>query len=300
MGLIIKAAPKADLYVDWYDRVLFIGSREQMLTWLHIHDSGTTGFTPEDNLDAADRNGSNDRASTRGYWNDHAGLILTGDPLRLPRPHLARFLRAYQRGGLPAARTWMVPDWLEDSQNTTPPTPGQGGSVWQRIRVWRAARHAAAFTARTRYGQLDDHALQLRERLADTSNHTARYQLVRQLADAEAALAHNARAGWPRRHRRDGRRGQGDVADSMGLACDLLRLVADTEAAIADPARGRLRTHTDLEPVAGPVLNRAAMAGRLDQAVLDDLYVAVMPLVGGTAAEAIACLPVPAAAGGAR
>lgn len=158
-----------------------------------------------------------------------------------------------------------------------------------RLRAWRADRHAVADTARGRYHHLYDVAREMRLRLMDITDPAERQNLLRRLAELQAAMAHNLRAGWRHRDRCDGP-GR-DTADSSAHAHDLYRLIADVEAAIAVPARGRLITHTDLEPVAGPILDRAVAAGRLDQETLDALYVAMFPLVGGIAAEVVACVP---------
>lgn len=85
-----------------------------------------------------------------------------------------------------------------------------------------------------------------------------------------------------------------DLADSLASSALLVRLVADAEQA-AVSSMPRIFVNTELEPYAGPVLARMATTpdplarGEL----LDDLYDAVVDIVGEQAAETIACLPAP-------
>ena len=88
-----------------------------------------------------------------------------------------------------------------------------------------------------------------------------------------------------------------DVAQSLAWAGVIYGLLADVEEAVAYPARGRRDTTTELEGVAGDILD--AMAAEPDltkrHAMLGRLYDAVRPVTGAMAAATIACLPVPIA-----
>lgn len=160
----------------------------------------------------------------------------------------------------------------------------------RRYRAWTARRRAAA-DARTRYHQLDTKAAGLMGQLTRTAAHPERHMLIAHLSRAELDMAAAQRAGWGRVPNAD--EGGRDVAESMALAGVLLRLVSDGERALAYPPHRRFDTTTQLERTAGPVLDAAVEAGVIDRKVLDELYAAVRPVVGGQAAEVIWCLPVP-------
>jgi hypothetical protein len=74
-----------------------------------------------------------------------------------------------------------------------------------------------------------------------------------------------------------------------------LRLIADVELVLAYPQTRRCRrdTTTHLEATAGPVLDWAVAAGRLDRAVLTEMADAVQPVVGAMVADLVARLPIP-------
>jgi hypothetical protein len=164
----------------------------------------------------------------------------------------------------------------------------------RRYRAWTARRRTAA-SARARYHQLDAKAAGLMGELARTATHPERHMLLAHLSRAEADMAAAQRAGWGRVPNPD--EGGRDLSESLALSGVLLRLVSDAERALAYPPYRRHDTTTHLERTAGPVLDAAVEAGRIDRAVLDALHTAVYPVVGGQAAEAIACLPLPGGRG---
>jgi hypothetical protein len=154
----------------------------------------------------------------------------------------------------------------------------------RRYRAWTARRRTAA-SARARYHQLDPKAAGLMGQLARTAAHRERYALLAEAATITITGSRVLYAGW-----RDHQRSEDDRM--VGL---LLRMVAYAERALAHPGEPRQAPPTtpDLERTAGPVLDAAVTAGRIDRAVLDELHTAVYPVVGGRAAKAIACLPLP-------
>lgn len=162
-------------------------------------------------------------------------------------------------------------------------------------RSWAAARRAAA-DAREQYSQLDRQAAVHFRDLARTAHHGARWRLLRLLAEQHLAMALQQQRGWGTRTE-DGR----DVAESTRLAGLALWMVADAEGTLAWPGQGRQHSLLPeeragvlmIETVALPILDAAIAAGRIDRAVLDELYAAVRPVVGGQAAEAVWCVPVP-------
>jgi len=124
--------------------------------------------------------------------------------------------------------------------------------------------------------------------LAGDHDPDGRFQLLTRCATAAAQQRrlHTA-AGFDRR---DPEQAQVHAWESV-----LYRLLADVEYAVAYPGHGRRYTTTSLERVAGDVLGRMAaepdLATRV--AMYGALYAAVLPVVGGQAAEALACLPSP-------
>lgn len=128
------------------------------------------------------------------------------------------------------------------------------------------------------------------DQLSETTDATARTVLLTEMANIEQRLADvyfeafgPAPIEWE-----NGR----DLATSLNFSAQLYGLLADVERAVAE---GGVRRDTGswLEPHAGPVLDR--MSATVDVAarsvLLLDLYEAVVPHVGGQAAEMLACLP---------
>ena len=95
------------------------------------------------------------------------------------------------------------------------------------------------------------------------------------------------------------RRGCCTYEDHRNTA-SLLRLVREAEAAVLTVGSTRRAWHdlydTELAQAAAPVLDRIAQAHDLAERmelIRGDLYDAVYPIVGGQAAEVLACLPAP-------
>jgi hypothetical protein len=150
-----------------------------------------------------------------------------------------------------------------------------------RLRASLHRRRTAARADRLN-SALDRRAGQLLADLDGAADHDTRHRLIAKLAAAEQARAHLHRTEF------------GDDPEkflSLAHAALLLRLVADTEKAIACPGHGRRYTDSPLERHAGLVLDRAVAAGRIGRAVLGELSDAVLPVVGGQAAKVLAVLP---------
>ncbi|MEU3455665.1 hypothetical protein ABZ671_18990 [Micromonospora sp. NPDC006766] len=156
----------------------------------------------------------------------------------------------------------------------------------------RIARSTTSKAARKAYFDLDRHAYRIRVELTRPMSGITRAGFIGQLASLEAQQArlHLDAFGPDPIPGEDGR----DMAESLRLSALLLDLIADTEYAVA-VSGPRVLTTTELEPHAGPILNRMlnipnpVKRGQL----LDELYDAVVDVVGGQAAETIACLPAP-------
>lgn len=82
-----------------------------------------------------------------------------------------------------------------------------------------------------------------------------------------------------------------DLADALALSAYLLGRIADAEQAIANRRPLAAGRHQVLDIAVNPILDRMITAGHMDEQLRDQLYNAVEPLVGGQAAETIACLP---------
>lgn len=89
-----------------------------------------------------------------------------------------------------------------------------------------------------------------------------------------------------------------DMADSLAARAHLYHLLMEVELAVAD-TRPRWSDGTGLGHEAGDVLDRMAATPDLParMRLLEDLYAVVEPIVGGQAAELVACLPAPDMAG---
>ncbi|MEU7802715.1 hypothetical protein AB0B10_25985 [Micromonospora arborensis] len=156
----------------------------------------------------------------------------------------------------------------------------------------RTARPTALEAAREAYFNADRHAQRVRAELTRPMSGIARAGLIGQRASLEEQMARHYPAAFspdtiPCEDDRD-------MAESRQLAAVLLHLVADAEYA-ASVGGPRLLTSSELEPYAGPVLDRMASTRDPEERgqLLTDLYDAVVDVVGGQAAEAIACLPAP-------
>lgn len=130
----------------------------------------------------------------------------------------------------------------------------------------------------------------LMDRLNESTDPTARPELLYRIAAVEQRLADiHLEVFGPDPIEWEGGR---DLAESIGFSALLLRLLGDVEQAVDGDGR-RWLTSSWLEPYAGPVLDRMATTQDVGarSVLLLDLYEAVVPHVGGQAAETLACLP---------
>ncbi len=154
------------------------------------------------------------------------------------------------------------------------------------------ADRKAGHEATAAYWAADDAARTAHGHLAHETNPHRRGRLLRSLAEhqIDQARLHFGAFGPDPLEDEDGR----DLADSMAHSAHLYQLLREVEFAVAD-GRPRLRDGTALGHAAGDVLDR--MAGMPDlparMRLLEDLYDVVLPLVGGQAAETVACIPAP-------
>lgn len=146
--------------------------------------------------------------------------------------------------------------------------------------------------ARQVYFDAQKRAYRLQGELTRPHSGVARAVLIGQLADVQRQMADVYPAAFGPDPIPD--EGGRDMAESERLAGVLLALVADAEYAAVSGGQ-RMITYSELERHAGPVLDRIAATGDPEERgrMLDDLYDAVVDVVGGQAAETIACLPAP-------
>lgn len=143
--------------------------------------------------------------------------------------------------------------------------------------------------SRHHYDDAKDNILHLWGELRD-AHPDDRPGLILQAADQYDRAAEAYRTGYDRPYLNDEGRVQADV---LAAEATLLRLVADAERAATGRQSHRQLTGTNLEPVVGEVLNRMADTPGIEDraALLEDLHAAVVPTVGGHAAEVIEYLP---------
>lgn len=142
----------------------------------------------------------------------------------------------------------------------------------------------------------------LRQQLKREHDPRQRARILTEAAEIEdrlAALHPQAFGPDPNPHE-----GGQDLSESLAYSARLLRLMASVENGIADGGRRRPTGDTLLERAAGSVCDQMAQgiaaaiqSGAPDAANRDvqhgRLYQVVVEIVGGTAAETIACLPSP-------
>lgn len=141
------------------------------------------------------------------------------------------------------------------------------------------------------YFALDKKAGQIYDRVAETTDGHERTKLLFAAAEVEQRMAdvHFEVFGADPNSDEGGR----DLSESLTHSALLMRLIADVEQVACGETLSRFTTGTWLEPYAGPVLNRMVATETVQQraALLEDLYDAVYPHVGGQAAETLACVP---------
>ena len=126
---------------------------------------------------------------------------------------------------------------------------------------------------------------------ADTTNDHVRATLLIDAYETEQSMAGMHREVFGADPNPD--EGGRDLSESLASSALLLKLLADVELVAGGRLTRRFVTDSWLEPYVGPVLDR--MADTTDvvarAALLEELYDAVYPHVGGQAAEVLACVP---------
>ena len=141
------------------------------------------------------------------------------------------------------------------------------------------------------YFALDRRMGRIYDQLAETTNDHVRATLLIDAYETEQVMADMHREVFgPDPIEWEGGR---DLADSIASSALLLKLLADVELVAGGGLTRRFTTDTWLEPYAGRILDMmAANPSVLGRAAwLEDLYEAVVPFVGGQAAEVLACIP---------
>lgn len=160
------------------------------------------------------------------------------------------------------------------------------------IRRWRARSGA-----RNTYYAADDELARLHDLLAETAEPRERAKLLRRMADEQmrAVRVYHTAFGRDTIPHDNGR----SMTESLTSESKLYRALGDVEHVVACNGRvGRNWRFHEWGETADRVLDRMAATPDLDERVelLDELYDAVLPAVGGQAAETVACLPAPVAA----
>lgn len=146
----------------------------------------------------------------------------------------------------------------------------------------------ATQTTGTTYQRFSDAAEMLHALLRNATQPDDRARVLYGLSAVEDALAilHRRTYGPDPLPDEPGR----DLADALAFSAYLLGRIADAEQAIANRRPLAAGRH-HLDVAVNPILDRMITAGHMDEQLRDQLYNAVEPLVGGQAAETIACLP---------
>jgi hypothetical protein len=141
------------------------------------------------------------------------------------------------------------------------------------------------------YFALDREMGRIYDRISETTDGHERARLLIDAYETEGAMAtmHREVFGPDPLPDEPGR----DLADALASSAVLLSLLADVELVACGDLTRRFTTDTWLEPHAGPVLDRMAATGTAEEraGLLEDLFDAVVPQVGGQAAEVLACIP---------
>ena len=155
----------------------------------------------------------------------------------------------------------------------------------------RLQRRTAQSAAEAAYWAADTAAREAHAELGRTVDPQRRARHLRTLADRELDMAQQFHAAFGP----DAIPGEGrDMTISLGHSAHLLFLLHCIEYAISIN-RGRYADGSDLDHAAEMVLDEmAATPDLMDRMrLLERLYDVVEPLVGGQAAETVACLPAP-------
>lgn len=152
-------------------------------------------------------------------------------------------------------------------------------------------RRTAQSAAERAYWAADDAAHEAHASLGRAVDPLQRARLLRALAGYELDMAHQFHAAFGV----DLAPGEsGHMATSLGRSAHLLMLLHHVEYAVSIQ-RGRYADGSRLDHAAEMVLDEmAATPDLVDRMrLLERLYDVVLPLVGGQAAETVACLPTP-------
>ena len=118
-SLIVKAAPDQDLYCEWstiVDAPTFIGTRSEILDYIHAHQDSKPHAPAWERLERADEAGTSARYGKLPYagsWDD-AGFVVEQRGW-LPRAKLTEFLTAYRDDNLNIAYALLAPFDTEDA-----------------------------------------------------------------------------------------------------------------------------------------------------------------------------------------
>jgi len=152
-------------------------------------------------------------------------------------------------------------------------------------------------TAESTYWDADERLRSAHTALAGAADPGERARLLTELADAqdEQARVHHDAFGPDPLDDEGGR----DLAESLAYSALLYRLLADVEAAVAEPVRGRRVADSVLEPHAGTALEHMAATPDLRERteLLEDVALAVAEVAGAQAVETLWCLPSPGYSG---
>ena len=156
-------------------------------------------------------------------------------------------------------------------------------------------RHLAGPSeAQREYFRLDARASDLLDDLTRTGDPDDRTRILTRLAHVCAAMADVHDDAFGRHDMPDD--AAGDLAQSDRFSSTVYSLLADVEAAVAYPESARNYTDSSLGQVAGPVLDRmVAQPDAVARAEMarTELCDALVDVIGGQAAEALATLPSP-------
>ncbi len=159
-----------------------------------------------------------------------------------------------------------------------------------------ASKRRARFGAREKYWESDREVGHVYQLLAKETAGLDRDRLLRFAACHTIDMSRNHFAGFgPAPIAHEGGR---DLTVSLAHRSHLYRLLAQVEYAAATRRR-RWQDGTSLDHAAEAVLNRMAKEEDLParMRLLEELYNVVEPIVGGQAAESLACLPSPGMTG---
>jgi hypothetical protein len=154
----------------------------------------------------------------------------------------------------------------------------------------RRQRRSAQSSAETAYWAAEDAARDACAELADTVDPHRRAKLLRSLSESTIRMAREFHAAFGVDICDDGR----PMPTVLGYEAHLYLLLHHVEYAISI-SRGRFADGSSLDHAAAVVFDEMVVTPDLvdRMRLLEQLYEAVLPHVGGQAAETVACLPAP-------